>query len=196
MQVKTVAGLEFEYGCHPEDQTYDVYGKLPDMANTLLASCSLLAQGLNINEFFFTASQNDVDYLREAKRIAKENGRTLAGIVMQLIMEMAPDHTCILVETDTWIGDQSGSGGKAVDSDDLKTAAHALMEGTQAQAYLIKRWKRLYENNGKGASDVSWGKFLENTAEHGWYGAWLGNGDSTTKETMLTTNANMADRCV
>lgn len=200
MQAITLGGLEFEYGYHPEDQTYDVYGKLPGKNPTLLASCSGLPRGLEIDNFFFTASQNDTDYLQEAKRMAKENDRTLAGIVMELIRKMAPDHTCILVETDTWIGDQSGSGGKAFDSDVLKNAAGALLEKTdefpEAQAYLKKRWKRLYENKGKGASDVSEKTFLENTAEHGWYGAWLGDGDSTTKETMLTTNANMADRCV
>ena len=117
---------------------------------------------------------------------------------MEIIKDIAHDEEVIFVREDGWkrIVEES-----YLTSTLLKQAAYEILEGggdleafafkTDAQKYLEKRWKRLYPDK-----KVSFSEFLKNTRQHGWYGAWFVEGQ-TTKESMITTETNMVsvDRC-
>ena len=173
-----------------------------------LASCSRTRDGLVITDFFHSgengnwtnnreASFATSDYYAEASAVAKVHNRTLAGIVMQLIQSMAAEGEVISVGNDVWsLGADGIQHSSPLNSAILAITANELLTGTPrthpaAARYLQRRYDRLYS----ATSAITYRTFLENTKQHGWYGAWIGKG--TVKENMLQTNANMAcvDRC-
>lgn len=194
----SIGGLDFVSKYDKDNFEVVIYGLLPGEEKMYkLVHLISTEKGLEIADFFYTRNYR-WPYYKKASVIAKANDRTIAGIVMGIIKEIADDEEVIFVGKNAWT---RTVGESYLTSALLKQAAYQILKGggdleafafkTDAQKYLEKRWKRLYPDK-----KVSFSEFLENTRQHGWYGAWFVRG-RTTKETMITTKKNMVfvDRC-
>ena len=184
----SIGGLKFVYQYNAKDYEFVIYGMLLGK-RFKLAYCAPTKKGLVIKDFFYGRPTRWPYYIK-ASAVAKANNRTLGGIVMQIIKEIALDGEVIYVGEDGW---KSTGRESRLTSTLLKQAANEILEGgeavavkTDAQTYLKKRWQRLHPKK-----QVSFSDYLVNTARHGWYGAWFA-GDQTTKESMIATKTNRA----
>lgn len=139
-----------------------------------------------IDDFFFKGPNSFSVYYIEINKIAKAHGRTVAGIVMEIIKGAMAEGDHLRVGADAWMGLQ---GATVLESAPLKLAAREMLgevneeeyDLEEAKAYLENRYRRLFP-----AGKVSREVFLRNIRARGWYGAWLPD-VSTEKENVITT---------
>jgi len=136
-----------------------------------------------IDNFFADDHGFQTPYYEEASKVAKENNRTMAGIVMEIMKTEMEDGYYLRVEADAW-------GRSSLNSRILKEAARQLLRGGEAadkkaEVYLRHRYERLFPGQ-----EVEWDTFLANTERNGWYGAWIPQ-ESTLKKDIITTAARV-----
>lgn len=138
---------------------------------------------LEVEDFFF-----DIFYrfkgkwvLDALRRKAKKGGRTIPGMVMELL-KTALKPTQVPAISDGWFSFYERDDGSIVKltSTFLKYAAKDLLEGNErdppnhrinaAKAYLKHRWDQHFT---KEPYAVEWTTFLERTRGNGYYGVWF-----------------------
>ena len=157
-----------------------------------LVECSITTeqsgkQLVSVDDFMYSNGSNGTDYYAYASEVARQHGRTLAGIVMSVLKEARKDGRSITLAQDGWLGKRPEMD--TIHSSDVSDAADRIIErratvseedagedhvppkGTvedPAEVYVTNRYHRLYPNN-----EVTFDAYLADAATYGWYGAWI-----------------------
>jgi len=178
------------------DATFNVKGILEGQEYSLANGAIVSYMGhkrFDIDNFFFMKSDFNSPYYKPANDIAKAHGRTLPGIVMEVIKSAMAEGDYVRITADAWLGSR---GKTLLKSWNLRAAAKSMLgegdvedapwwleeyDSDDAKAYLEKRYRRLFPTE-----SIPRDEFLRNTFTRGWYGAWLPM-PYTEKKDFITT---------
>jgi len=187
-----VSGLTFKV--EVDDSAFAVLGLWKGQELSLVRGTIVPFEGGNefvIDDFFFKGPNSfSGTYYKEISKIAKAHGRTVSGIVMEIIKNTMAEGDHLRVGADGWRGVQ---GPTILESSSLKLAARELLgkaneeeyDLEEPKAYLETRYRRLFPTRKMSRED-----FLRNIENRGWYGAWVPK-RSTKKPDVITTARNI-----
>ena len=148
------------------------------------------ASSVHIDSFFYKATPKAAAF---ARKIAQENGRTLGGLGMEWVKEVAKAYGAKTIDLyDAYVG-SDGSTRSAT----LATTADAALAGASGSAALerlIERANRVLADD--GADDAATRRaYMERVSRGGFYGQWGFVGDKTRGKdtTHVVDVASMED---